>query len=95
MNQPQAGFSFADFDAETYITRRLGEHGTHVFTGFSSHDDRKLRIREAILAAGLEYVIIGRNGAGKPETYAQVFERHFGEPLQQKTKGKSHVQTSL
>lgn len=80
---------FAHFDAEAYLARRLGEHGTRVFTGVTDAQIRKDRFRAAIIDGGHSCTIIGRNLAGKVETYAQLFERMFNEPLIAKTrKGK-------
>lgn len=93
----QYTMDFTHFDAESFIVRRLKDHGREVFTGVSDPATRRERIRAAILEGGLEYAILGRNLAGKPETYAAAFERLYGEPLQHinppKTRGKSHAQT--
>lgn len=85
----QTSLDFKHFDVEMYFARRLGEHGKHVFTGLSDPTITKDRIRQAILGAHLDCTIIGRAPNGKPETYAQSFERFYGEPLNPKTtKGK-------
>jgi hypothetical protein len=90
MSQPQGAFSFKDFDAEVYLTRRLGEHGAKIFEGDTTPQARRERFRSAIVTHGLDYVIVGRNAQGKPETYAALFERLFNDPLIAKRKGKQH-----
>jgi hypothetical protein len=73
---------FAQLDAERYFAKRLAEHGHHeIFDGLTTSTDRKATIRAAILEAQLECAIIGRNKAGKPESYSDCFARCFGEPL--------------
>jgi len=67
-------------DREAWLAQRLGEHGAGVFTGITDRDVRRERIRAAILEHGLTEVIVGRH-EGKPQTYAQVFERLYGTPL--------------
>jgi hypothetical protein len=89
----QHSLDFKHFDVEMYFARRLAEHGRHVFTGLSDPTIRKDRIRQAILDAHMDCTIIGKNAAGKPETYAICFERLFHEPLVPKTKGKRHAET--
>lgn len=85
----QASLDFKHFDVEMYFARRLGEHGKTIFTGLSDPTITKDRIRQAIIEAGVDCTIIGRAPNGKPETYAQSFERFYGEPLYPKTrKGK-------
>lgn len=94
MSQPQNSFSFEELDREAWIVKRLGEHGVQVFGGTTTREMRAQRIRNAILDSGLDCTLIGRRGESvKAETYAQIFERHFGEPLHAKLKGKSHAQT--
>lgn len=88
MSQPQIGFSFSDFDAEIYLTRRLKDHGALIFEGDTTAQARRERFRSAIVNHGLDCVIVGRNKAGKPETYADLFERIFKDPLIAKRKGK-------
>lgn len=67
-------------DHERWLAKRLGEHGAGIFTGLTDRDVRRERIRAAIVEHGLEAVIVGRH-EGRPETYAQVFERLYGTPL--------------
>jgi len=85
----QASLDFKSFDVEMYFARRLGEHGKRIFTGLSDPTITKDRIRQAIIDSHVDCTIIGRAPNGKPETYAQSFERFYGEPLHPKTtKGK-------
>ncbi|HTA95175.1 MAG TPA: hypothetical protein VK769_03545, partial [Verrucomicrobiae bacterium] len=58
---------------------------------------RKDRIRRAIIDHKREYTIIGQfAGSKKVETYKQLFERHYGEPLSltAKTRGKKNAQSA-
>lgn len=66
---------------EIWLARRLRDHGARIFDGVTDRDVRRERFRAAILAHGLEHVVIGRDKDRKPVTYAQAFERLFGEPL--------------
>lgn len=77
----QSAMDFSQFDAETFLARRLGEHGARVFLGLTDQANRKDRFRAAINEHGLDAVIVGRNLAGKTETYEQLFQRIFNEPL--------------
>lgn len=67
-------------DHEAWLAKRLGEHGAGVFTGLTDPTLRRERFREAITQHGLTEVIAGAR-EGKPLTYAQVFERLYGESL--------------
>ncbi len=70
-----------DLTSERWLIRRLGDHGRHIEDGVTDVAVRRERIRAAILEAGLEAVVAGRGSSGKPETYAQVFGRLYGEQL--------------
>lgn len=74
---------------ELWLGARLERHGVSVFAGDTTVEQRRDRVRAAILEHGLETVIAGSRDR-KPETYAQVFERLYGEPLTG-TKRKSSV----
>lgn len=67
-------------DAEAWLARRLGNFG-HVFQGVTDRETRKQRIRDAIREGGLEMVIAGRNPEGRPDTFAEVFQRLYGAAL--------------
>lgn len=77
----QHSLDFKHFDVEMYFARRLSEHGKRIFTGLSDPTITKDRIRAAIIDSRLDCTIIGRAPNGKPETYAQSFERFYSEPL--------------
>ena len=83
-------YDFRQFDAEVFFVKRLQDHGRRVHEGITDPEERRERIRYAILEGNLDCAIIGRHpSTKKPETYAQAFERFYGEPLTQKpTKGK-------
>jgi hypothetical protein len=83
---------FKHFDGELFFVRRLKDHGRHVFDGITDPEERRERIRFAIIEGALESAIIGKSPAGKTETYAQAFERFYGEPLQPQPKGKRRAQ---
>ena len=69
-------------DGELWLARRLGKHGVLVvFDGDTTTEQRKARMREAILERGLETVICGRGVDGKPNTYGQAFRRLYREDL--------------
>lgn len=72
---------FRGVDAEMFMAKRLKEHGANIFTGVTDSTERKERIRKAIIDCGLDVIVIGRNGAGKTETYADAFARFYNEPL--------------
>jgi hypothetical protein len=76
----------AQFDAETFIASRLRDHGMGIFLGTTDSAVRKERTRQAIIAGKLDCTIVGRNTAGKAETYAALFERIYGEPLEPTAK---------
>jgi hypothetical protein len=70
------------------FVKRLHDHGKELGTA-TDPDDLRERIRYAIIECGLDAVIFGKTETGKPETYAQAFERFYGEPLEPKQrKGK-------
>jgi hypothetical protein len=72
---------FKHFDQEHYIVRRLHEHGADIYSGVTDPEIRKARIRAAIVNNRLEYAVVGKNLAGKTETWADLFKRVFNEQL--------------
>jgi hypothetical protein len=88
MTQSGFAFAFKEFDAEVLFAKRLADHGKRVFEGTTDPALRKARIRQAILDSNMDCTIIRTDAKGKPETYAQLFERHFNEPLVPTRKGK-------
>ena len=82
----QLGFQLQvkDLSAAAMFIKRLTEHRRPV-----PPDAGREQIRTAIIAGGVDWAIFGRAPDRKPETYAQAFERLFGEPLvPRKPKGK-------
>jgi len=77
----QRNFTFKQFDVEAYFERRLKDHGREISVGITNADERRERIRYAILECVLECTIIGRKPDGRSETYGAAFERFYGEPL--------------
>lgn len=81
--------SFKKLDAEMWLLGRLQHHIAQVFTGETDTDVRRERVRRAIILGELEQIILGKRAGGGSETYAQAFERLYGEPLHKpKLKGK-------
>jgi hypothetical protein len=71
--------------AESYIVKRLREHGAFIYP-VSDAFPLKERIRRAILDTKLDAIIIGRNSATKKcESYSECFERLYAEPLEPKS----------
>ena len=85
----QYQIEFSKLNEELRLARRLEQHGASVFIGLTTHESRREAFRKAIIDSGKDCVIAGtKPGTDKPETYAQFFERLFGEPLKRKqTKG--------
>jgi len=73
---------FDALDAETWLAKRLGQHGANVFDGVTDTASRRERVREAILEHGLTTVIVGKGKDGKTKTYAQAYEAVYGEKLE-------------
>jgi hypothetical protein len=67
-------------NGELWLARRIALHGVKVFEGDTDTAKRRERFRQAIKHHGLESVVCGGRG-GKPATYAQAFERLYGEKL--------------
>lgn len=68
-------------NAEAWLIWRLGQLGERIEEGATDYAIRAERVRKVILHARLEAAIAGGTRKGKPETFAQVFERVYGEPL--------------
>jgi hypothetical protein len=77
----QANLEFHHLDAEMWFVKRLRELGRNVFSGDTTPEIRKERIREAIIEGNLDLAIIGKGRGGKPETFEDCFVRLFNEPL--------------
>jgi hypothetical protein len=75
------GFDFAKMDIERSIAERLVQHRVDIFIGHTDPSSRKEAFRDAIKKCGLDCVIFGTNASGKTETYAQIFQRVYGEKL--------------
>jgi hypothetical protein len=69
-----------NLDAEIWLVSRVRQHITGIFDGVTDPQIRKDRMRTAIKNNGLDCVIAG-NKDGKPETYAEVYRRLYGEAL--------------
>jgi hypothetical protein len=73
-----------ELTGELYLASHLAAHGVRdVFAGITDAAERKARIRSGIIGAGLATVICGTKER-KPVTYAQAFERLYGEALDQR-----------
>lgn len=66
--------------AVKFFIRRLKEHGVTVYECVTSPETTRDNIRRGIVAGQLDATIIGSKD-GKPETYAQLFERVWQQPL--------------
>jgi hypothetical protein len=77
---------------EAWLRQRLTDHGAlehiadlkhqvrEVTAGVTTTAERSARLRQVILKHNLEAVITGKR-QGKTETYAETFERVYGEKL--------------
>ncbi len=72
---------FGRFDGEMFFAKRLRDHGVTILAGATDEAMRRERIRSAIIECHLDQTIIGKSPSGKTATYAQCFERFYGEPL--------------
>ncbi len=72
--------TLVNLPAELWLANRLKQHGPDVFQGLTTREDRMQRIRSAITSNQLSSVVVGKKD-GKPETYAECFQRLYGEPL--------------
>ena len=61
--------------------RRLHEHGAAIYAGVTDPEVRKQRIRAAIVNNNLDRAVVGKNLAGKTETWTDLFKRVFNEDL--------------
>src|SRR5882762_8132907 len=76
--------TFRDLDIDAYFTRRLKDHGLTIWVGTTDQGIRKGRIRAAIIGHALERATIGKRADGTRESYAEAFERLYGELLHAK-----------
>ena len=75
-------------DADMWLAQRIALHArrpmvevmSRVFGGDTDDRSRAQRFRQAIIEFRLENAVVGKRN-GEPESYAQHFERRFGEPL--------------
>jgi hypothetical protein len=70
----------SSLDAEIWLVARVRQHITGIFDGVTDQKIRKDRMRRVLRDNGLDCVIAG-NKDGKPETYAEVYRRLYGESL--------------
>lgn len=70
-------------EGETWLANRLIQHGIDIYAG-DSYPTFADRLGAAIVRNGVQCVIVGRNPDGKPESYAQCFQRIAGKPLPKK-----------
>jgi len=78
--------SQAPANTDAHFVKRLKDHGRELAATIADPEELRERIRFAIIECGLDCAIFGRSPAGKVETYAQAFERHYQEPLEPTTR---------
>jgi hypothetical protein len=66
-------------DAENWLLERLKQHGIDVYVA-GEFATLQARLGHVIVTNRYGPVVAGRHN-GKPETYAQLFERMYGTPL--------------
>lgn len=71
---------FTPLEAQTWLAQRLQEHQCDIYAG-GPYGSFAERLAAAIIRDSLQSVVVGRNPQGKPENYAQLFERIFQQPL--------------
>lgn len=90
MNAAATPDLFARPAAEDWLAHRLEQlgHALEPETAGSLKD----RLRHAITAYGIGCVIAGRAPNGRPENFAEAWERIFGEPfdMKQPSNRRSH-----
>lgn len=64
---------------ETWIARRLRR--PDLFAGVTTADDRRERVRAAILEGRMSEGIAGRRQGHECETWRQLFQRIYSQPL--------------
>lgn len=74
-----------NLEAEAWLGERLKQLGCDLYADGAVFTHFRDRVRQVILVNRLECVIVGRHD-GKPESYAQTFQRLYGEPLGKKAK---------
>lgn len=65
---------------EHWIARRLGR--PDLLSGTTTHDERRERIRQAILHGQHEEAIAGKRRDAACETWGELFARLYGGPLE-------------
>lgn len=65
---------------ESWIARRLGR--PDLFAGVTTADERRERVRQAILDARATHAIAGKRKVGGCLTWADLFAEQYGQPLE-------------
>jgi hypothetical protein len=73
---------------EAWMARRLGMPMSWD-GGVTTREDRRERIRAAIVSSGREMAIAGRAAGKSCETWAQLFQRVYGQPVNQQPKERT------
>jgi hypothetical protein len=64
---------------ETWIARRLQR--PDLFAGVTTPDERRERVRQAIVDGRMAMAVAGKRAGQSAETWREVFERVYGQPL--------------
>lgn len=72
-------------ESEDWLAERLKAHGCDIYAG-GPYEIYADRLDACIVRNGMQAVIVGRAPDGKPENYAQAYERLYGKPLSKPRK---------
>lgn len=64
---------------EHWIENRLGISG--LYADAATAEARQARVRALILTRGIEFAVAGRPDSRNTETWSELYERVYGEPL--------------
>jgi hypothetical protein len=70
-------------DIEQLLMFRLAQYGWNI-SATTASEIRREQIRVTIIVGKFSTAIFGHTPGGDPETYAQAFQRHYGEPLERR-----------